>query len=149
MREPPKKREIRSLNRTFTARPIKRLGNAQSLRDRANGYVDEVKKKVKTEDQLRMDRELAKNYQQFEDEYDSEFWVCLVFQTRAQREAFVAALGERGMLPADVSKDDKYLSGTALAKQLNVTLPPGPTWRPEPAPKKRWADLARDITPGD
>lgn len=149
MREPPKKREIRPLTRSFAARPIKKLGSATSLHERANGYIDAVKAKVKTEDQLRMDRELAKNAAQFQDEFDSEFWVCLVFQTRDQREAFLTAMLERGLVPADVTKEDKYLSGTELAKSLDVPLPPGPAWRPEPEPKKRWAELARDITPDD
>lgn len=146
MREPPKKREIKQLGRDVKRREVRALGNTPSLHERARASADAMMAKVKTADQLRMDAELAKNYQQFEDEFDSEFWVCVVFQTRAQREAFMAAMLERGMLPADISKDDKYLSGTQLAKSLNVPLPPGPAWRPEPAPKDRWAALARDIT---
>jgi hypothetical protein len=48
---------------------------------------------------------------------DSEYWTAIVFQSREQKEAFLAALGllEHG---------DKYLDGYEVAKAMNITLPP-------------------------
>lgn len=47
---------------------------------------------------------------------DTEYWACLCFQTREQKEAFLAAL--------DLLKfGDKYLDGQEVAKQLGVALP--------------------------
>lgn len=52
----------------------------------------------------------------FWDAVDSEFWFCVYFKTRAQKEAFLNALQwtEHG---------DKYLDGRVLAEQMNVDLP--------------------------
>lgn len=48
---------------------------------------------------------------------DSEYWFCVCFQTRDQKEAFLKAMKwfEHG---------DKYLDGKFVAKKLGVTLPP-------------------------
>lgn len=47
---------------------------------------------------------------------DSEYWCCVCFQTREQKEAFLKAL--------DLLKyHDKYIDGQLLAKQLNIALP--------------------------
>lgn len=48
---------------------------------------------------------------------DSEFWCCLVFQTRDQAEAFAESLGQPG---------EKYLDGRPIAKRLGVSIPPDP-----------------------
>lgn len=47
---------------------------------------------------------------------DSEYWACLCFQTREQKEAFLSALNI-------LKFGDKYLDGTLVAKELGVTLP--------------------------
>lgn len=48
---------------------------------------------------------------------DSEYWVGLCFQTRAQKEAFLtgAKLIQHG---------DKYIDGQLLAKRMGIELPP-------------------------
>lgn len=47
---------------------------------------------------------------------DTEYWACLCFQTRQQKEAFLKAL--------DLLKfGDKYLDGQRVAAQLGVELP--------------------------
>ncbi len=47
---------------------------------------------------------------------DSEYWTCICFQTREQKETFLAAL--------DILKfGDRYLDGQLVAKQLGVELP--------------------------
>jgi hypothetical protein len=53
----------------------------------------------------------------FEAATDSEYWCALVFETRAQKEAFLAALGW-------LARGDKYLDGVALAKRNGIPLPP-------------------------
>lgn len=52
----------------------------------------------------------------FELATDTEYWTCLCFQTREQKEAFLKALElfEQG---------DKYLDGREVANRLNVELP--------------------------
>ncbi|MBO9357760.1 hypothetical protein GG851_27540 [Bordetella petrii] len=47
---------------------------------------------------------------------DSEYWACLCFQSRAQKEAFLAALK---LLPLG----DKYIDGERAAKILGIELP--------------------------
>ncbi|CAM8626784.1 hypothetical protein MCEMSHM24_02693 [Comamonadaceae bacterium] len=48
---------------------------------------------------------------------DSEYWVGLCFQTRAQKEHF---LREAKLLQAG----DKYIDGALLAKRMGIALPP-------------------------
>jgi len=47
---------------------------------------------------------------------DTEYWACLCFQTREQKEAFLRALKL-------ASLGDKYLDGQEVAKVLGVKLP--------------------------
>lgn len=47
---------------------------------------------------------------------DTEYWACLCFQTREQKEAFLAALNL-------LSLGDKYLDGQEVAKVLGVKIP--------------------------
>lgn len=49
---------------------------------------------------------------------DSEYWCCLCFLTRAQKDAFLEA-----MKWVDFSEGDKYLDGTRIAKQMGIDLP--------------------------
>lgn len=53
----------------------------------------------------------------FQDTTDSEYWCCICFQSRAQKEAFLRALA----VPPD---EDKYVDGVALAKAMQIELPP-------------------------
>lgn len=67
---------------------------------------------------MKLFKEQAKKEdQRFLDDNDSEFWFAVCFQSREQKEAFLAALGwaEFG---------DKYLSGRKCAKKQGVDLPP-------------------------
>lgn len=47
---------------------------------------------------------------------DTEYWFCVCFQTREQKEAFLAAMNW-------IRFGDKYLNGELVAKELGVTLP--------------------------
>jgi hypothetical protein len=52
---------------------------------------------------------------------DSEYWVCLCFQTRAQAEEFAAKLG----LP----QGQKYADGRSAAERLGIQIDsPDPVW---------------------
>lgn len=70
----------------------------------------------------RDERECARR----EDATDSEFWVAVCFQTRAQKEEFLRKLGL-------LEIGDKYLDGMEVARKLGVTLtspvPPMPIIR--------------------
>lgn len=48
---------------------------------------------------------------------DSEYWCCLAFQTRAQKERFLQAMGW-------IALGDKYLDGVAVAARQGIELPP-------------------------
>lgn len=51
---------------------------------------------------------------------DSEYWLCVCFQTREQKEAYLAYLRRAGHLADDT---DKYIDGVALARRQGVQLP--------------------------
>lgn len=53
---------------------------------------------------------------QFRELVDTEYWFCVCFQNRAQKNAFLAAIGW-------LELGDKYLPGDAVAKKMNVELP--------------------------
>lgn len=59
---------------------------------------------------------------------DSEFWFCACFQSRAQVEEFLLALG--------FNKDTKYLAGNALAEKLGIAL----QQYPEPTRSRKGLD---------
>lgn len=48
---------------------------------------------------------------------DSEYWVGLCFQTRAQKEAFLTAAKL-------IQHGDKYIDGQLLAQRMGIELPP-------------------------
>lgn len=61
-------------------------------------------------------RERKKNEaRRFELATDSEYWVALCFQTRAQKETFLKALKL-------IQYGDKYLDGRLLAEKMGITL---------------------------
>ncbi len=114
--------------KTFEA---KRFGPPeQSIEQATKLELDEVQQKLRDA--------LLRVQQEFRDELDSEYWVCAVFQTREQKEAFLTGVG------MDLERDgDKYVNGAKLAGLMKVELPPGPKWKPAPTPKARWTRLAR------
>lgn len=52
----------------------------------------------------------------FQNTTDSEYWFAVCFQTRAQKEAFLKAMGLFLM-------GDKYLDGIEVAKKLGIDIP--------------------------
>ena len=69
---------------------------------------------------------------------DSEYWCCFAFETRAQKEALLAALGL-----LDIG--DKYIDGTELAQRLGIALPVSNIdYRATSKSNKRINDFIRD-----
>jgi hypothetical protein len=70
-------------------------------------------------------RQMEKTMQ---DRTDSEFWCQVIFQTRAQKEAFLTACQM-------IEHGDKYVDGLLLAEKLGVALPPEhikmEAWKPK------------------
>jgi hypothetical protein len=54
------------------------------------------------------------------DKFDTEYWVCTIFETREQKEAFLAALD------IHIEEGDKYVDGYVLARRLKIKLPDSP-----------------------
>lgn len=73
--------------------------------------LTEVQKKFRASIRGDVDRYAATN--------DSEYWVSLVFDTREQKNDFLAQLGWSGL-------GTKYIDGIELAEKLGVALPESP-----------------------
>ena len=57
--------------------------------------------------------------QRVDDAVDAEYWCCLVFQSRAQKEEFLTKVGaDPGVF------GDKYIDGESFANLVNVDLAP-------------------------
>lgn len=68
----------------------------------------------------------------FELATDSEYWACICFQTREQKERFLSAL-------KIIEFGDKFLDGQLVAQRLGVDLPSAEvTYNPEPRIDKEW-----------
>lgn len=66
-------------------------------------------------DVLKQFKASAKNENlRMEDATDGEFWLGVVFQSKAQRDEFIAKLG--------VEVDDQFIDGMALADQIGIIL---------------------------
>jgi hypothetical protein len=74
-----------------------------------------------------------------EAEAEADFYTCVVFQTRAQRDAFLQRLGY------GPDEDTSFLDGEELARRMGVPVPPGPPWL-EPKVKELFAPFA--LRPG-
>ena len=61
--------------------------------------------------------DLRKEMKRNDEMFDSEFWLAVYFQNRAQKEAFLAAMR--------ILKDDgdKYIDGQLLAEKMGIRLP--------------------------
>lgn len=57
----------------------------------------------------------ARENQRNTDATDSEFWFCVCFQTREQKDEFLV---KSGLMPMG----DKYLDGLAVAEHLNIPI---------------------------
>lgn len=80
-------------------------------------YVDDVEKDTRAEldaVQAAFRDRREKEKQRYELATDSEFWFCVCFQTREQKEKFLSAIG--------LDRDVKYIDGLKYAKKIGVSL---------------------------
>lgn len=78
-------------------------------------FADDAKAELgalKSAFQQRQEREATRQ----REATDSEFWVALCFQTREQKELFLARTGW-------LQEGDKYIDGQFVAKKLGIELP--------------------------
>lgn len=69
---------------------------------------------------------------------DSEYWACLCFQTREQKDHFLSVL-------KILEFGDKYLDGRLVAERLGVKLPESQVpYKPEPKLDKDWLSLVKE-----
>src|SRR5262245_44917431 len=78
----------------------------------------------------------------FEAATDSEYWCALVFETRAQKEAFLQAMGWLAL-------GDKYLDGVLIARQEGVELPAAQVPYVTTKPDAKLNEITRPATRAD
>lgn len=93
--------------------------------------VDGLAEDNLTEGQMYFREQRQNERANFQLNTDSEYWCCLVFETREQKDAFL-----RHFQAARVAGGDKYLNGVAMAKALGVDIG-GPTVFPRIKPPTR------------
>ena len=79
-----------------------------------------------TSDMMTMIRENRKNNaEHFRDIESGEFWSCVCFQSRSQRDDFIVKLLEKYAPHLDIDRfGAKYISGLELAEMLGVSIEP-------------------------
>jgi hypothetical protein len=88
--------------------PLEEIEYINNLEEDSKAELTALQKAIK--DQQR-------NYAaKMKDILDSEYWVAVCFQTRAQKEAFLTAIGL-------ILDGDKYVNGLSLAKKMGINLP--------------------------
>jgi hypothetical protein len=70
----------------------------------------------------------------------SEYWFCMVFETREQKDIFLNAMGW-------INLGDKYLDGTQIARMNNIELPKVELPPEPPTKNKRWDEFISDEVP--
>ena len=85
-----------------------------SLEDLTPNVERDAKKELSKLQQAFRDRKKKEDIRNL-DSVDSEYWVCLCFQNRKQREDFVVKSGIGSI-------DDKYVDGIIAANRLGITL---------------------------
>jgi hypothetical protein len=69
---------------------------------------------------------------------DSEYWACLCFQSREQKEMFLSAL-------KILEFGDKYLDGQLVAERLGIKLPAANVpYKPEPKLDRDWLSFVKE-----
>lgn len=75
----------------------------------------EVRKKQLSKILLELKNQRERERALFYENVDSEYWFCVCFQTRAQKDEFLSKIGWN-------SFGDKYLDGLAVAEKQNINL---------------------------
>lgn len=98
-------------------------GDGSKILDKLNptGKGEEADSKQEVGETLRAIREADKRERdRHANTLDTEYWACLVFNNRAQKEEFLRQIGW-------LKFGDKYLDGMKLAKRHGFKLPDGET----------------------
>ena len=111
---------------TLSVSPEKELEYTGDLEHDAKLEITEVA----TSFRARMKEEAARR----KSATDSEYWCCLVFQSREQVEAFVQSTKW-------AKHDAKYIDGRIAARALGIALPPDGLPSKEPRIDKTWAGM--------
>jgi hypothetical protein len=122
--------------RARTQKPVTK--KAKEKLDRQKAAAEEI---AALSDHFKAIKENDKKMRaQRDDTMDSEFWIAICFQNRAQKEEFLRLV----KFPKTIG--DKYLDGMKVAKILGVKLTtPVPPKRKHKHEGKFFADLALDI----
>lgn len=95
---------------------FRKLGQKRDVQAETKEALEEVGQALDAAADTRGSASKEKNF--YDEMFDSEFWVALCFQSRAQKEAFLRGIGHDLVV-----EGDKYLDGIELAKRLKVPLP--------------------------
>lgn len=71
--------------------------------------------------------------------FDTEYWCCLCFDSREQKDAFLKAVGW-----VEIGGGDKHLDGVEIAKSMGVQLPDAVVASPMRVDGKL-ADMAQEM----
>jgi len=89
--------------------------SAKTLQESADKEVDDMMASI---------RENRKNHaERFRDIESGEFWLCVCFQSRTQKEEFIDKLLEKHD-PNNETFGDKYVNGLELAAMLDIPVEP-------------------------
>lgn len=78
--------------------------------------IDKVLKDVVDDQESDFSKRAKAERDRVLDANDTEYWCCMVFETRAQKDAFLEAMDWRVI-------GDKYLDGVLLAERQKIPLP--------------------------
>jgi len=93
--------------------------------------VEAESKKELTEMQTKFKADAAREAKSMQDNNDSAYWCCLIFQTRAQKEEFLRNAGL-------IDLGDQYLDGIEVAQKLKIPIKTEALKMPKNRINKRW-----------
>ena len=103
----------------FGGNPVEEVWDAISNEAEQEGSPEGMAKRVLGEvEQAFKDRATAEQ-KRMEEAVDSEYWICLVFQTRAQKDEFLTKCGANPM-----NMGDKYIEGPDFARLIGKPVDP-------------------------
>ena len=114
----------------FDTSALDELLGSQDKRDNA----EEESRAELNEFQKLAKSDLAREQKAMRDMFDSEYWVALCFDSRAQKEAFLHHFKL-------FSSGDKYLDGVQVAEALGVSLPDAPEIKGENRINATWLEF--------
>lgn len=121
-----KTKESQAAARVVDVDPLADLPLTNDFQSDVNAEADLMKQALREADKRNRVDWLLKN--------DTEYWFCVVFEDRNQKEQFLTALNWLMM-------GDKYLDGTLLARQMNIPLKKSKLRDEKPNMRKVFTDL--------